>query len=85
MMNDTFINRVQELLDYENRNKVFCLTSRQFREFETAVMDALEKAKPRKPVGFNNECWDCGNYLDAGVVPLYCPSCGQAIDWNEVE
>lgn len=28
---------------------------------------------------FNNECWDCGNYLDEGVVPLYRPNCGRKL------
>ena len=82
-MNDTFIAYIRELLAYEERNQVFNLTSYQFREFETAVMDALENAKPRKPNGFNNECWGCGCFLNADIVPLYCPTCGQAIDWNE--
>ena len=47
-MNDTFINYVEQMLDFVERNDIFCLTSRAFNEFSAEVREALEKQIPRK-------------------------------------
>ncbi len=50
------------------------------------AIEALEKQAPKKPNGFNSECWDCGEFLlSSQDQPSYCPSCGQKIDWSEEE
>lgn len=53
---------------------------------------ALEKQIPKKPnnkciddVGYlyyQVECGNCGRYTSSNSEILYCPECGQAIEWE---
>lgn len=63
---------------------------------ESAIIEALEKQIPKKPriTIHNGYCPNCKNAFgkkyveDAVIYPHwkgYCPICGQAIDWDEVE
>ncbi len=56
-------------------------------EFNTSTIrvaiEALEKQVPKKPCGWDNECFDCTQHLDEYEHPNYCPNCGQKIDWSE--
>ena len=47
------------------------------------AVQALENQIPKKPTGWNNECWGCG-WIVGGceIMPNYCPNCGQAIKWE---
>lgn len=57
------------------------------------AVEALEKQVPKKPhrnYAKLNAWWCvCGEYLGkrdfVAGVPNFCPNCGQAIDWSEVE
>jgi rubrerythrin len=48
-------------------------------------IQALEKQEPKKPIrsideyGRVYECPVCGEHY----LEVYCPTCGQAIDWSE--
>lgn len=49
---------------------------------ETAIVDALKKQIPKKPLVYNifqRHC-ECGAILK--VYYKYCYECGQAIDWS---
>ena len=87
-MNDTYINYIDQLLDLAERNDIFCLTSRAFNEFAVEVRETIAKGKPmklgREWLPFDLSCAGCGNMLGEWEErPNYCPSCGQAIDWDE--
>lgn len=57
------------------------------------LQELVDKATPRKPVGYNYEhdytyfsyvrhyCPSCENKVE--VKNTYCPHCGQALDWSE--
>ena len=58
------------------------------------VISALEKQIPKKPLGIENdnrygcvlECFECKTILSGSEErPLYCPECGQKIDWSVKE
>ena len=53
---------------------------------------ALEKQIPKKPhknfKKFSGVWCSCGKYFGKGYFvdkPIYCPNCGQAIDWSDEE
>lgn len=50
-------------------------------DWSAEIIGAIEKQEPRKPNGFNSECWGCGNHLL--WTEKYCSDCGQAIDWED--
>ena len=48
-----------------------------------ATWDAIDKQMAQKPIGWNNDCWDCGESVSGfESTPRYCPNCGQKIDWE---
>ena len=49
------------------------------------LQELVDLATPKKPVGWNDQCWYCGEHLNIyEEPPNYCPNCGQKVDW-EVE
>lgn len=60
--------------------------------FEMAI-EALEKRMPKKPVTekdkviFGIVCGRCPECDSAvySTTNLYCPNCGQALDWSDIE
>ena len=56
------------------------------------IVQALEKQIPKKPhkhfETFGGVWCSCGKYFGKGYFvdkPIYCPNCGQAIDWSDEE
>lgn len=58
------------------------------------AIEALEKQIPKKPIAVDwseefegalieDRCALCSTYLH--YIDIYCPNCGQAIDWSEEE
>lgn len=52
------------------------------------VIKALEKQVPKKPIwerGWRCDwhCPHCNDFFRVDEMHLFCPSCGQAIDWSE--
>lgn len=87
-MNDTFINYVEQMLDFAERNDIFCLTSRAFNEFSAEVREALEKQIPRKVDmelseigGAQHICQSCWGFV--GYLHEHCENCGQKLDWED--
>ena len=87
-MNDTFINYVEQMLDFAERNDTFCLTSRAFNEFSAEVREALEKQIPRKADmeitevgGAQHTCQSCWGFV--GYLHDYCENCGQRLNWED--
>ena len=86
-MNREYIDYIDYLIDIAQRNDVFYLTSREFNEFSSEVLEVLEKQMPRKPITERTRygmLYDC-SVCECGLEPHnnYCPQCGQAIDWSE--
>ncbi len=50
------------------------------------AIKALKKQISKKP-NTDDCCPDCGTYLkdDNCVEGLYCPNCGQKIDWSDAD
>ena len=55
------------------------------------IKSAIEKHIPKKPLGIENdnrygcvlECFECKTILSGSEErPLYCPECGQKLDWS---
>lgn len=95
-MKTKYLEMVNEMLAYAKLNDTFCLTTRDFRNFENEVIDACEKAVAKK---INNvrssrdyelaehnikegECPECGETTTGNYLGCYCGSCGQKIDWG---
>lgn len=83
------MNKYQDALrrcesDFEDRidnNNILMLGRMDIESLEELV----DLATPKKPTGWNNECWGCGEQLNTyEEPPKYCPNCGQKVDW-EVE
>lgn len=57
-------------------------------EHEKFVLRCIEKQIPKKvivkkyDIGGNDYFCPCGNKIQSG---LYCPDCGQALDWGDSE
>ena len=56
------------------------------------AIQALEKQIPKKPhknfEKFSGVWCSCGKYLGKGYFvdkPIYCPDCGQKLDWSDEE
>ena len=56
------------------------------------AIKALEKQIPKKPnknfEKFSGVWCSCGKYLGKGYFvdkPIYCPNCGQKLDWSDEE
>lgn len=83
-MNRDYIDYIDYLIDIAQRNDVFYLTSKEFHEFSTKVLESLEKQIPMKPtpyiktIGICKSCEDSVHRLDN-----YCPNCGQKLEWSE--
>ena len=61
------------------------------KSIEIAIQ-ALEKQIPKKPHNnfekFSGVWCSCGKYLGKGYFvdkPIYCPDCGQKLDWSDEE
>ena len=61
------------------------------KSIEIAIQ-ALEKQIPKKPhknfEKFSGVWCSCGKYLGKGYFvdkPIYCPNCGQKLDWSDEE
>lgn len=91
------ISRIDDVLnsDYHYDESLgYQLTSDDFEWLETAKQ-SLEKQKPKKPIitidGFFNGqpiydtwgCPNCGKVYETDFEDYeYCPTCGQALDWE---
>ena len=51
------------------------------QKIEDEIVAILEKQIPRKPVGWDEDCGECGYTLDD--YPNVCPNCGQTVDWGD--
>lgn len=56
------------------------------------AIQALEKQLPKKPhknfEKFSGVWCSCGKYFGKGYFvdkPIYCPNCGQKLDWSDEE
>ena len=93
IVEDYLLTRVtykKALKDYENINII--------GDFETAeeCIKALEKQVPKKPTwkrGWHCDemttysewhCPHCNDFFRVDEMHLFCPSCGQAIDWRGI-
>ena len=83
------MNKYQDALrrcesDFEDRidnNNILMLGRMDVESLEELV----DLATPKKPTGWNHECFVCGEQLNIyEEPPKYCPNCGQKVDW-EVE
>lgn len=61
-------------------------------EANAMAIKALEKQIPKKPhknfEKFSGVWCSCGKYLGKGYFvdkPIYCPDCGQKLDWSDEE
>lgn len=60
------------------------------REALSVILKAAKKQIPKKPgkdVWGKNHCpmWPCVCDFGTAYRPKYCPQCGQALDWSDVE
>lgn len=72
---------IDELLEHYRYKLALPNLTQHSRTVAEATYGYLEKLKPMKPIGWNNECWNCGTFVSAREN--YCPICGQAIDWED--
>ena len=88
-------------IDFENgdgTNECECPDSDcdncRIAEAERMILEALEKQIPKKPINPIDEdgygfrvFWNCPNcnIQSTNEDVLYCPICGQRIDWSEAE
>lgn len=80
------IDRAIEILDPEHREHYASIEP--VNEACRMGMEALRKQKPHKlaPTIGVPVCGRCNGIMDLMQGDLnYCPNCGQAIDWTEVE
>ena len=87
-MNREYIDYIERLLDFAEKNNIFNLTSREFNDFSTEVLVSLEKQIPRKVDneiteigGVQHVCQSCWGFV--GYLHDYCQNCGQKLDWRE--
>ena len=66
-------------------------TGEHIKSIEIAIQ-ALEKQIPKKPhknfEKFSGVWCSCGKYFGKGYFvdkPIYCPNCGQKLDWSDEE
>ena len=66
-------------------------TGEHIKSIEMAIQ-ALEKQIPKKPhknfEKFSGVWCSCGKYFGKGYFvdkPIYCPNCGQKLDWSDEE
>lgn len=75
---------IDELLEHYRYKLALPNLTQHSRTVAEATYGYLERLKPMKPIGWNNECWNCGVHLNVyDARPDFCPSCGQKIDWSE--
>ena len=91
--------RLQLKSIYEDCNDELCdscnlcyaqgTTGEHIKSIEIAIQ-ALEKQMPKKPhknfEKFSGVWCSCGKYLGKGYFvdkPIYCPDCGQKLDWSD--
>lgn len=60
------------------------------REALSVILKAAKKQIPKKPgkdIWENYSCpiWPCMCSFGASFRPKFCPKCGQALDWSDVE
>lgn len=72
---------IEVLKEYNNCKAVL---TEELEDATDIAIQALEMQIPKKP-NTDDCCPDCGTYLkdDNGVEGLYCPNCGQKIDWGD--
>ena len=85
-MKPEYVTSVLEAIENMKQIDFFTMTSREYNEFTQEVENGLNLQIAKKPRGFNDECWSCGEYLSTFYDnPNYCPNCGQRADWSEEE
>ena len=83
-MKPEYVTNALEAIENMNQIDYFAMTSREYNEFTQEVENGLNLQIAKKPSGFNDECWSCGEYLSTFYDhPKYCPNCGQKADWGE--
>ena len=83
-MNKEYIDNATEAIENMNAIGHYSMTSYDYKVFVNTIESALNLQLPKKPEGFNDGCWGCGEFLSAFYDHAnYCPNCGQAIDWTE--
>lgn len=83
----------KEALEYFKRRKEQIKMSGRAQQAENLAIKALEKQIPKKPVTekdkviFGIVCGRCPECDGAvySTTNLYCPNCGQALDWSDIE
>ena len=82
-MNHNHLLMIYELMDDVKKLNKFCMTSREFREFEIELSEALEKSTPMmgRFIGWDNICPSCKYLMDESYK--YCPDCGQKLVWPD--
>ena len=61
---------------------------RDYKEAVDLAMQALEKQIPKPVVQSTDDCTRCpvcGGYVGIDIEEIYCPVCGQALDWVDEE
>ena len=88
-MKHEYVENIYDLMEYAKKIDFFNMTSREFRDFEVEISEAVEKQVPVKPMseiteigGLQHICKSCWGFI--GYLHEYCENCGQAIKW-EVE
>ena len=88
MMKHEYLENIYELIEYAKKIDFFHMTSKEFRDFEVEISEAVEKQVPVKPTseiteigGLQHVCNSCWGFI--GYLHSYCENCGQAIDWEE--
>ena len=77
-------------MEYSDANEAAIMNALSEGYFKDAI-DALEKQVPHKLEKLKTKrsitvCGVCRGIMDSELRDLdYCPNCGQAIDWSEVE
>lgn len=73
-----------------NANNI--IETNDYIQFVRTAIKALEKQIQEKPhknfEKFSGVWCSCGKYLGKGYFvdkPIYCPDCGQKLDWSEEE
>lgn len=59
---------------------------RDYKEAVDLAKQALEKQIPKPVVQSTDDCSRCpvcGGYVGIDIEEIYCPVCGQALDWED--
>ena len=59
---------------------------RDYKEAVDLAEVALEKQIPKPVVQSTDDCTRCpvcGGYVGINIEEIYCPVCGQALDWED--